>query len=173
MIRPEVKYLLWKWHEACIGAVLVCIGLYSGLTQWGVARLWGGGLIVLGLLFCHMGIIRAKFRRQISDAGLITVTEGEISYSGPFHGAKLSLESLSQISLTSSNQIRQWRLLTRNREMLTIPTNAAGSERLMDAFALLPDVNLGKFASALQKETSQPILLWKRAHYRHSADDGD
>lgn len=162
MIRPEAQKVLWRWHEVLIGLLLVAVGGYFAFTSWGLMRILAGFACLLGALLIHIGWLRAKFRRDPENLGVITCTEGEIAYSGPFHGAHLTIESLEQISLITINSVRYWQLRTNTKELLSIPTHASGSEALLDAFSLLPGVNLVKFATSLERELTEPIIIWQR-----------
>ena len=109
-----------------------------GLALWSVAGGWA-----------LTAFRRTRFRARPGAPGVVEVDEGQIGYFGPDFGGFVAAADLTEIRLISLHGQRHWRLRTADRQILTIPTGAVGSDRLFDAFAVLPAIDMGAIAAAL------------------------
>ena len=73
---------------------------------------------------------------------MVEVDEGQVGYWGPSFGGFVALADLVEVRLTEFHGTRQWRLRTASGEVLTVPVDAAGAEKLYDAFAALPGIDM-------------------------------
>lgn len=167
MIRPEVRALARRWREVIAAACLAGFGL---------SVMWRGGyvLVPLGMgmvaLAAGWGLIafrRIHFLRQVDAPGFIDVDEGQIGYYGPGFGGFIALADVAELRLADHHGTRVWRLKTADGQVILLPVDAAGADRLYDAFAALPDIDMAALAAALAH--GQPTLpLWKRRAARLS-----
>jgi hypothetical protein len=167
MIRPQVRALARRWREVIAAAILAAFGFWS---------MSGGGYVLLPLgiamtsVAAGWGLIalrRVRFLRGVGAPGLVEVDEGQVGYFGPTFGGFVALADLSELRLAEHFGARAWRLKTADGQVLLIPVDAAGADRLYDAFAALPGIDMAALAAAL--DHGQPTLpLWTRRAARLS-----
>ncbi len=152
-IRPEVLALLRRYAEAIGAAVIVAAGLW--LMALGGYVLFPLGLIIAGIgaVLTVTALRRARFAQTIAAPGLVELDEGQVSYLAPELGGFLSLAELVEIRLLSLRGKRVWRLKQADGQALLIPVDAAGADRLFDAFAGLPGMDTQALVAALQPST--------------------
>ena len=95
---------------------------------------------------------------------MVDLDEGRIGYwgtGGGMLGGYLALEDLVEIRLLLLKDSQFWRLKSRDGQALLVPVAAAGSEKLFDAFAGLPGIDMGALAAALDRRISAQSL-WRR-----------
>lgn len=164
MIRPALRDHLLRQREA------YAAGLGLAASLWVATRggwfLAGVGLILaaVALGWLMLALRRARFLRPVSDPGVVDLDEGRIGYygaGGSVLGGYLALEDLAEIRLLHLNGSQFWRLKSRDGQALLIPVAAVGSEKLFDAFASLPGIDLGALTSALSNRITAQSL-WRR-----------
>ncbi len=162
MIRPAVKARLHRWREVIAAALLFLLaGWLFLLGGW---LLQGIGLI-LAALALGWGVIagrRIRFLRGVAAPGVVEVDEGQVGYWGPSFGGFIALADLAELRLAETGGARHWRMRTHGGDVLTIPVDAAGAERLYDAFATLPGIDMAALTAALDRGVGT-LPLWKRA----------
>lgn len=173
MIRPEVQNSLWRYRELIWAFGVAGIGLWL---------IWLGGLVLvpLGALVLAMatglGVMalrRLRFAQTGEAPGVVDILEGQITYFGPTFGGAIALPDLVEIRLLTMQGRRLWRLKQADGQALLIPLDALGADRLFDAFASLPGVNMAAFSAALAPTpatgggelalAAQTVTLWVRA----------
>jgi hypothetical protein len=92
---------------------------------------------------------RMRFSTITDAPGVVEVDEGQIRYLGPQIGGEVGLPDLAEIRLVSLRGKRLWRLRQVDGQTILIPIDALGADALFDAFASLPGIDMGAFASAL------------------------
>ncbi|MEZ5777353.1 MAG: hypothetical protein R3E44_03230 [Paracoccaceae bacterium] len=160
-VRPELASAFLRWREV---AAAVGLGLFGAvLMRAGGWILWpfGGVLALVAAGWAIIALRRMRFVRRVIAPGVVEVDEGQVGYFGPTFGGFVALADLVELRLTDFHGARQWRLRTRSGEILTIPLDAAGAEKLYDAFAALPGIDMAAVTSALGRRTTTPTL-WKR-----------
>ena len=80
---------------------------------------------------------------------MVEVDEGQIAYFGPQVGGAVGLPDLVEIRLITMRGRRLWRLKQSDGQAMLIPVEAAGAERLFDAFAALPGMDTAVLVAAL------------------------
>lgn len=162
MIRPEVKAHLHRWREVIAAVALGATGLW--LASLGGWLLQGIGLILVALALGWTVIAwrRLRFLRGVAAPGVVEVDEGQVGYWGPNFGGFIALADLAELRLAEVGGARHWRLRTHGGEVLMIPVDAAGAERLYDAFATLPGIDMAALTAALDRGVGT-LPLWKRA----------
>lgn len=149
-VRSEILDGLMRGREVILGTVIAAVGLrliaQGGyfFTPLGIAVLaLGGGWAVLAWRRMRFG--------QAGDApGMVEVDEGQITYFGPKVGGSVGLPELVEIRLLTLRGRRIWRLRQGDGQTILIPVEAAGAERLFDAFAALPGIDTQALVAALQ-----------------------
>lgn len=162
MIRPELARRLHPWRE------VIAAAMTGGFGIWIFTR---GGLLFqpLGLAILALAAVwgltarrKMRFLRGIDAPGLVELDEGAIRYYAPdLHGGELPVRDLSEIRLLSIAGRPHWRLRTIDAQALLIPVEAAGAERLADAFAALPGIDMGRVIAALDTGASDQTV-WTR-----------
>ena len=160
-IRPEAQEALWRWREVLVGATLAAFGLWLGWKGIGGQAIIGVLLMVLGIGLAFAGWQRARFRTGRNGAGVVYVTEGQITYYGPYQGGFVAVEEIQSLLLDKTTA-PTWIISAPGREALVIPTNAEGAEALFDAFTALPGFDTERMLTALQTSAQQRTPLWQR-----------
>lgn len=173
MIRPELRAQLFRWREVIYAAATVLVGLW-------LIRLGGLVLIPAGLALMALGLgwaiaawRRMRFAQDIDAPGLVEVDEGQVGYLGPTFGGYVALPDVVELRLMSLHGRRMWRLRQMDGQALMIPVDAAGAERLFDAFATLPGIDMAAVVGALHAApvtadgtsltiAEQSRLIWAR-----------
>lgn len=149
MIRPELREALIRGREAIYAGVMAAFGLWL---------VWLGGLILIpiGLCLAVLGagwgigaLRRMRFAQETRAPGMVEVDEGQVGYLGPSFGGYVALPDLAELRLITLNGRRLWRLKQTDGQALLIPVDAAGAERLYDAFAGLPGIDMAALLAAL------------------------
>jgi len=155
LIRDEVAHSLHRLRETIVAAAVIAFG------AWLVAR---GGFIYVPLGFAALalgaglGVIalrRLRFASSGGAPGVVEVVEGQISYLGPQIGGMVSLPDLVELRLLTLRGRKVWRLKQADGQALLIPVEAAGADRLYDAFASLPGMDTATLVAALRPDPSQ------------------
>lgn len=160
-IRPDLARHLRRWSElaaaifaALVGGLIMRLGGFLFLPV-------GALLTLLSLGWALTALRRLSFQREVAAPGVVDVIEGQVSYFAPEFGGFIALDDLSELRLAEFRGACQWRLRTSGGEVLLIPVAAAGADKLYDAFATLPGIDMAVLASALDAGTST-LPLWRR-----------
>ncbi len=167
MIRPELVARLRPWRETAAAAAAGAFGLWvasfgglvflpAGLTVTAFAAAWG-----------LSALRRKRFAQAVNAPGMVEVDEGQIGYLGPAFGGYVALPDLTELRLLSMGGRRLWRLKQADGQALLIPVDAAGAERLFDAFASLPGMDSAALLAALEAPAgrggaSELRIVWSR-----------
>jgi hypothetical protein len=160
-LRPDVVLAVSRLREVIAAALAGALGLWL---------IWLGGylLIPLGaailLLAAGWGLTAARrvmFARPVAAAGMVEVDEGQVGYLGPSFGGYVAMADLADLRLVEVAGQRQWRLKTADGQVLMIPVAASGAERLFDAFAVLPGIDMAVLARAMDGPAGTRAL-WQR-----------
>lgn len=150
MIRPELRAAAYRWREAIYAGMTVLAGLWL-ISLGGLILIPAGlALVALGVAWAVSAWRRSKFAQDVEAPGLIEVDEGQIGYMGPTFGGYVALPDLVELRLMTLQGRRLWRLRQADGQALLIPVDAAGAERLFDAFAALPGIDMAAVVAALQ-----------------------
>jgi hypothetical protein len=167
MIRPEISAAIWRGREA-IAAL--------GVVGFGAWMIWLGGyvLVPLGACVALVGMAwglqalrRLRFAQGVDAPGVVEVDEGQVAYLGPDAGGFVGLPDLVELRFLTIGARRMWRLKQADGQALLVPVDAAGAERLFDAFASLPGMDMQALVSALEPRAvpgvSDSLVIWRRA----------
>jgi hypothetical protein len=162
-LRPAARETLRRWSEVAAAGCFALLGVWA-FTAGGYFFIPLGSLLAaFGVLWALVAFRRLRFLRPVDAPGVVEVMEGQISYLGPVFGGTLALSDLSEVRLIMVANRPHWRIRTHQGEALLIPADAAGAERLHDAFATLPGIDMAALSRALgQGGSTWP--LWTRPH---------
>ena len=153
-LRPEARAILWRLRETFLAGAVVALGLWC---------LWQGGLIlgplgvvvvILGTTIGRQSLARLRFAPGGADRaggpGVVELDEAQLGYLGPEMGGFISLSEAVELRLITLRGRRLWRIRQADGQVLLIPVQAAGAERLFDAFASLPGMDANALSRAAQ-----------------------
>lgn len=149
LIRPAVSARLWHLREVIATAATAAVGLWL---------IWLGGYILfpLGTLILAFAaswaltaLRRLRFAQTVNAPGVVEVDEAQIGYLGPGFGGYVALPDLVELRLVAMYGRRLWRLKQADGQAVLIPIDAAGADRLFDAFASLPGMDSAALVAAL------------------------
>jgi hypothetical protein len=161
MIRPEVRAMLHRWREVIAAGLAGAAGLWIASLGGYVLMPFGLAVAALAGGWAMIALRRIRFLHGIGAPGVVEVDEGQVGYFGPTFGGFVALADLAELRLAEFYGARAWRLKTQDGQVLLIPVDAAGAERLYDAFAALPGIDMARVTAAL--DHGQPTLpLWRR-----------
>jgi hypothetical protein len=162
-MRPEVHLVLQRYAEVIaagaaglFGAWLVWLGGYLLLPL-------GLFLIAIAALWALQALRRLSFVREVEAPGLVEVDEGQIGYLGPTFGGYLALPELVELRRVTLYRQQLWRLKQADGQAMLIPLGARGAEKLFDAFAALPGIDMQALAAAASSEGSDTVVWRKEA----------
>ncbi|WP_347312163.1 hypothetical protein [Defluviimonas sp. SAOS-178_SWC] len=160
-LRPEVAAWLARWSEVIAAAAVMAAGMWLvRLGGWLLVTL-GAAIVILALAWVMIALRRLRFLRGVAAPGVVEVDEGQIGYFGPSFGGFVALADLSEVRLAELYGKRHWRLKTTAGEVLMVPVDAAGAEKLYDAFAALPGIDMARLTAALD-HGAETLPLWRR-----------
>lgn len=152
VIRPEVSAALYRWREVIATAGLALIGLWFVRLGGLILIPAGAGTLVLAAALGLNAWRRMRFGQEVGAPGVVEVDEGQISYMGPEIGGFISLPELVEIKLITLRGRRLWRLKQADGQAILVPVDAAGADRLFDAFASLPGLDTADLVAVLGPE---------------------
>lgn len=159
LMRVEIAAGLVRWREVLAAAALSLAGLWLiGLGGYLLVPV-GMAMLPLAAGWALVALRRMRFRQLVNAPGVVEIDEGQIGYFGPAFGGFVASAELVEIRLLDIAGLRQWRLRTRDGQVLLIPVAAAGAERLFDAFAALPGADMAALSAALAGPL-RPGPLW-------------
>lgn len=165
-IRPQARDALIRWREALAGAAAAMLGAWWLAGNSSLLALPGAALALGGIALVWIGVQRARFRSVGQGPGSVQVDEGQITYFGPLTGGAVALRELTHVTLDPSLFPSHWRLKESGAPELLIPVNAAGADRLFDAFSTLPGFHMEQALAALRSEDKHSIVIWEQTGTR-------
>lgn len=172
LIRPAAAATLRRFSEVLAAAALAGFGLW--LMLLGGWLLWplGGVTVVLALAWAVQALRRVRFHQPAKAPGVVEIDEAQVGYYAPDLGGYVSLNDLVELRLVRLRGSRFWRLKQSDGQALLVPVDAAGSDRLYDAFAALPGMDTQALVAALEDPTpASPLpvtaesigpVIWRR-----------
>ena len=149
LIRPEVMATVARWREVIAAGVLATLGLWVALRGGYLLVPVGAAIIALAMAWGFLAFRRLRFQQEVLAPGWVEVDEGQVGYFGPAFGGYVALPDLIEIRLLTMRGRRLWRLKQADGQVLLIPVDAAGAERLFDAFGSLPGLGSAALIAAL------------------------
>ena len=149
LIRTDVTLLLTRWREVIVAGVLAAGGLWVVWRGGYLLVPVGGAVVAFAVAWGFLGLRRMRFAQGVAAPGWVEVDEGQVGYLGPAFGGYVALPDLVEIRLLTMRGRRLWRLKQADGQVLLVPVDAAGAERLFDAFASLPGLGSADLLAAL------------------------
>ncbi|WP_102107830.1 hypothetical protein [Oceaniglobus roseus] len=170
-LRPEARAALHRWRDAIVGGVLLVPGLGWLTGGTGLLRPIGAALALLGAGMLIQGIRRARFPAGGGGAGMVEVTERQITYFGPESGGAVSIDSLARIEVRRHGRRKgpagmDWILHADGAPPLTIPGDAENASALFDALAPLPGVDYARAIEAGNSRAHGLFVIWQKPRLR-------
>ena len=164
MIRPELRAHLWHHRESYTAAAFLAAAVWLGTRGGWLLAAIGVVAGAVGALWLMLSLRRARFARPVTDPGLVDLDEGRIGYfgaGGAVLGGYIALDDLVEIRLLQLQGTQVWRLKAQDGQALLVPVAAAGADKLYDAFAALPGIDMGALTGALTSRIPAQSL-WRR-----------
>ncbi len=182
MIRPEVLASLRPYREVGAAGAASVVGLWMA-AQGGLLLIPLGGVLALaGVVWAISAWRRVRFAQAVAAPGMVEVDEGQVAYLGPAFGGFVALPDLVELRLLTMRGRRLWRLKQADGQALLVPVDAAGAEKLYDAFAALPGMDVGALVAALAPTgtaggtaiaaDAETRVIWRRAGAGIARRDG-
>lgn len=174
VIRPEVMVALARWREVIAALGVIGVGLWLMWLGGYFLVPVGLGVLGLGAAWGVLAFRRMRFAQAVDAPGVVEVDEGQVGYFGPGQGGFVGLPDLVELRLIAVQGGRFWRLKQADGQALLIPVDAAGAERLFDAFASLPGMDTQALVTALAAAPverpnhasvvviSDSVVIWRR-----------
>ena len=162
-LRPEAKAQLWRFRDALMGGGVALLGLYWGLTRFGILSWIGWIMVAGGIIWTLAGLQRARFRQGEDGPGVVQVRERRFAYFGPLDGGVMDVDDLRLLEIDpTSHPSPSWVLTGEGGQRLAIPVNATGAEDLFDVFAALPDIRTEAMLDVLSRTPDARVVIWQR-----------
>jgi hypothetical protein len=175
LIRPELAARLRHWREPICAGALALFGLWVATRGGWLLGPLGAAIVALAAGWAFAALRRLRFAQDPAAPGMVEVDEGQVGYLGPAFGGYVALPDLVELRLLTMRGRRLWRLKQADGQALLIPVDAAGAERLYDAFASLPGMDTAALVAALSPGTTASgrgaalaadavsTVIWRRA----------
>lgn len=166
-IRPEARRTLRRYQQPLIGAAVVALGLWWA-SGFGLIRWLGIVTLVLGLGLVIEGLRRARLLRGGGfGPGVVEVDERQIAWFAADMGGAVSVDALSWVSIHSyPDKPANWVFQQKDGQRLSIPSDASGADKIIDALAPLNGIDLSLAAQALAHPTEKSFVLWRASDVR-------
>ncbi len=162
-LRPEAKAQLWRFRDTLLGGGVALLGLYWGLTRFGILSWIGWIMLAAGLVWAVAGLQRARFRQGDGGPGVVQIRERRFAYFGPLDGGMMDVDDLTKLEIDpTSHPAPSWILSGQGGQRLAIPVNATGAEELFDVFAALPEIKTGVMLDVLSRTPDARVVIWQR-----------
>jgi hypothetical protein len=159
--RPEVMAALHRWREAIAAGAVVLAGGWLIWRGGYLLTALGAVAVAAGLALGVTALRRVRFARAPGGPGVVEIDEGQVGWYGPGIGGFVSLAEMVSLGLVTVAGLRCWRLQQSDGQLLLIPVDAQGADRLFDSFAALPGLRIPSLIAALDSGLDHP-LLWRR-----------
>lgn len=154
-IRPEVSALAYRAREAIASLIAIGIGFWFFSQSGYLLKPIGFVIIAISLGWFKLALRRMRFTQEVTAPGMVEIDEGQVGYLGPQVGGFASLEELLEIRLMTLQGRRMWRLKQRDGQVILIPVDAEGADKLFDAFSSLPGMDSAALVAALHPVSAQ------------------
>lgn len=149
LIRPELGPLFHRFGEAAAAVAVLAAGALVGLAGGWLLGTIGLVVVAAGAGWLMIALRHARFVRDVSAPGIVEVDEAQIGFLGPSFGGYVALPELAEVRLVTLHGRRLWRLKQADGQVLLVPVDASGADRLFDAFASLPGMDTAALVAAL------------------------
>ncbi|WP_420859722.1 hypothetical protein [Marivivens marinus] len=161
-LRPEARAALWRWRELLTALSVLALGLWWGLTSFGVLQWIGWALTLAAVLLAIAGLQKGRFRRGGGGAGIVTIDERRLVYYGPLSGGVMEMGDLTSLEYDPTGTPPHWVLRAAGQEPLFVPVNAEGADDLFDLFSALPGMRTQDLLDVLSRTGPARVVIWRR-----------
>jgi hypothetical protein len=160
LIRNDILAAAHRWREVIAAGAVALAGAW--LMRLGGYLLFPLGALVLGLaaVWAVQAARRLRFVQDVDAPGLVEVDEGQVGYLCPTSGGYVALPDMVELRVIEVHGKRLWRLKQADGQALLIPVAAAGGEKLFDAFAALPGMDMQALVTAAGDGAAR--VVWQR-----------
>lgn len=155
-LRPEAQAVLLRWREPLAAAGAAAAGLWLILLGGWLMTALGGMVAIAAAGWGVVALRRMRFAGPASAPGVVEVDEGQVGYLAPDAGGFVALDDTEELRLLTLHGQRLWRLAQADGQVLLIPLGAQGADRLFDAFATLPGIEMKALVRALDPPPDLP-----------------
>ncbi len=161
-IRPQALKRILLWREVLVGAGASALGLWWAAGGAGIMRWVGVALAFGGVAILREGLLRLRRPPDGGGAGIVSVTERQITYlSGPGGGA-VSVDRLGLVAIEcSAGGAAVWHLADRDGNNVAIPADAENAGALYDALSPLPGLGQEELLRAAREQGAGRRVLWR------------
>jgi len=166
LIRPELRIWLARWGETLAAASLASIGaitIWRGILHYNwLTQSIGAILLLIGVALFWASFQRSRFSGRQIGPGLVEVTERQIRFLTANGGAAVDIAAMTRLELRTTLEYgRVWMLKQSEGPTLFIPVAATGSEKLFDAFSILPGMDPAKLIAAINSASPDREIIWR------------
>lgn len=171
-VRPEMTAAIWRGREVIVALVVVALGMWLAWLGGYLLVPLGLGVAGVGAAWVLQAMRRLRFAQGVTAPGMVEIDEAQVGYFGPDEGGFVGLPDLVELRFLTLGGRRMWRLKQADGQALLVPVDAAGAERLFDAFASLPGMDTQALVAALEpraasgaslQNVSDSFVIWRRA----------
>ena len=161
-IRPEVRRKMIRYRQPLIGLAFLLLGLWwamgNGLIIW-----LGGFLCFVGALLIVEGLRRARLLRGGGfGPDFVDVDERQITWFAADVGGSISVDSLAWVRIqTFDDRPANWIFQQNDGQRLSIPSDAAGADKIIDALAPLKGIDLELAVKAMAFDGEKAFVIWR------------
>ena len=173
LIRPDLSAALWRGWEVIAALLVVGLGLWFVWMGGYLLVPLGLGVAGIGAAWALQALRRLRFAQGVDAPGMVEIDEAQIGYLAADTGGFVGLPDLVELRFLTLGGRRMWRLKQADGQALLVPVNAAGAERLFDAFASLPGMDTQALVAALEPSAfggvagaanvSDSRVIWRRS----------
>jgi hypothetical protein len=149
VIRRDVTDAAYRGREVIAAGAVATFGVWLVWLGGYLLLPLGLGVLAFAALWALTALRRMRFAQDIMAPGMVEVDEGQVGYLGPAAGGYVALPDLVELRLVTLQGRRVWRLKQADGQALLIPVDAAGADRLFDAFASLPGMDTAALVAAV------------------------
>lgn len=164
LIRPEARDAILRWREVIIGAAVTATGVNWAFGGFGLMRWIGAVVLIIGLGFLVAGVQRARVRPRSGGAGVIELTERQLTFLHPEEGAIVALSLVTRIEIITtgngSGDDMFWLFHQGDAPAIKIPASAVGAENLLDALSSFTGADYQKVIEASGSARAGRFLIW-------------
>jgi hypothetical protein len=164
-MRKDAVETLKRFSGLIIAILTICLGLYWILNSYGLLMIVGYPVTLIGIVLGYSAIQRLRFHHNNEGQGIVHFVEGQITYFGPKSGGIVAISDITRVVLRKIAGNSLWIIEQPAQPALVIPTNARGSDRLFDAFVLLPNWDVEFTLSRLEDNQSHEDVIWQSDQY--------
>ena len=158
----RLRDALAPWRAVLAGGGVAAAGLLVAASTFGLTRLLGLALTLLGLALAWTARQRMRWGRGDGGPGIVHVDERRLAYWGPLTGGVIDMDDLRRLDLDPTGKPAHWILWGSGGQRVEVPVTALGAERLLDLFAALPGLPVERLLAARVAEGGAPVTVWRR-----------